>query len=179
MKYFVCLALVFSFLYSGAQSSDFILFKQKNKTIATYFTGTDIRFTATNGAYTEAIITDIKNDSLFLKEYVIRALPTQLGVYILDTSYYYKAIHYNEIKSIGKTGRRFNWSGSGAALMGGGILLTVASGIAYLVDSKKFSPELLGASVGLAGLGFLINKLSGKGSIIGKKYSLVYVKAKQ
>lgn len=178
MKYFLFLTLIISSLFSSAQSSDFILLKQKSRTVATYFPGTDIKYTALNGAYTQAIITDIKNDSLFLKEYVIRALPTQLGVYILDTSFYYKTIHYNEIKAIGKSGRRFNWAGSGAALMGGGILLTVASGISYLVDSKKFSPELLAASAGLAGVGYLLTRVSDAGMVIGKKYSLVYVKAK-
>lgn len=177
MKYFLFLALIISSLSSLAQSSDFILLKQKNRTVATYFPGTDIKYTAVNGVYTQAIITGIKNDSMFLKEYVIRALPTQLGVYILDTSYYYKTIHYNEIKAIGKTGRRFNWAGSGAALMGGGILLTVASGISYLVNSKKFSPELLAASAGLAGVGYLLTRVSDAGMVIGKKYSLVYVKA--
>lgn len=178
MKYFLFLTLIISSLISSAQSSDFILLKQKSRTVATYFPGTDIKYTAVNGVYTQAIITDIKNDSLFLKEYVIRALPTQLGVYILDTSFYYKTIHYNEIKAIGKSGRRFNWSGSGFALMGGGILLTVASGVSYLVDSKKFSPELLAASAGLAGVGYLLTRVSDAGMVIGKKYSLVYVKAK-
>ena len=178
MKYFVSLALLFSSLISAAQSSDFILLKQKSKTIATYFPGTDIKYTAVNGVYTQAIITDIKNDSLFLKEYIIRAIPTQLGVYMLDTSYYYKSIHYNEIKSIGKTGRRFNWAGSGAVLLGGGALLTVASGVVYLVDNKKFSPQLLIASASLAGVGYLLTRVNNAAMVIGKKYSLIYVKAK-
>ncbi len=179
MKFFLCVIILFSALCSLGQSSDFLLFKHKNRTIATYFTGTDIKYTGVNGVYTEAIITNIKNDSLFLKEYVIRVIPTQLGVYMLDTSYYYKTIHYNEIKSIGKTGRRFNWAGSGAALLGGGILLTVASGVVYLADNKKFSPELLAASVGLAGVGYLLTKVNNGGMTVGKKYALVYVKAKE
>lgn len=179
MKFFLCVIILFSALCSLGQSSDFLLFKHKNRTIATYFSGTDIKYTGVNGVYTEAIITNIKNDSLFLKEYVIRAIPTQLGVYMLDTSYYYKNIHYKDIKSIGKTGRRFNWAGSGAALLGGGILLTVASGVVYLADNKKFSPELLAASVGLAGVGYLLTKVNNGGMTVGKKYALVYVKAKE
>jgi hypothetical protein len=61
--------------------------------------------------------------------------------------------------------------------MGGGLLLTIASGVVFLADNKKFSPELLGAAVGLAGLGYLMTRTSGKGMVIGKKYSLVYIKA--
>lgn len=102
---------------------------------------------------------------------------TQLGVYILDTSFYYYQYHYKDIAAIGKTGRRFDWSGSGGALMGGGLLLTIASGVVYLADNKKFSPELLAASVGLAGVGYLLSKSGSKGMVIGKKYSMEYIRA--
>ena len=119
-----------------AQSSDVILLKRHKKTINRYFSGTDIALTTNTGVYLNAQIVKIKNDSLFLRQFDIRQVPTQLGVFILDTvaTYYYK-YHYNQIKAIGKTGRRFNLSGSGASLLGGGILLTLASGVVFLVDS--------------------------------------------
>lgn len=177
MKKLLLLVFVFTTAASFGQASDFILFKKKDRTLKTYFAGGQISFTAVSGAYIEANITAIKNDTLFLKQYIVRQVPTQLGVYVLDTSFYYAQYHYNQILSIGKTGRHFDWGGSGAALMGGGLLLTVASGVVYLADNKKFSPELLGASVGLFGVGYLLSRASGKGMIIGKKYSLVYIKA--
>ncbi len=159
-----------------AQSSDVILLKRNKKTIKRYFAGTDINITTTTGAYINGNITKIKNDTLFLKQFVIRQMPTQLGVYVLDTiaTYYYN-YHYNQIKAIGKTGRRFNLSASAASLLGGGILLTVASGVVYLVDRKNFSPALLIASASLAAIGYVMAKTGGKGIIIGKKYSLVYL----
>jgi len=171
---FLCL---FIYTQTFAQPSDFILLKKNNRTVSTYFAGSNINFTSASGTYIQAIINSINNDTLFLKEYIVRQVPTQLGVYILDTSFYYAQFHYNQIKAIGKTGRRFDLGGSGAALMGGGILLTVASGVVYLADNKKFSPELLAASVGLFGVGYLLSKQSGKGMVIGSKYSLVYIKA--
>lgn len=177
MKKLCCFLFIFFSVVCVAQTADFILLKQKDRTIKTFFTGSPIRFTSTNGVYVEANITAIKNDTLFLQQYVIRQVPTQLGVYVLDTSYYYNQYHYNQIKAIGKSGRRFDVGGSGAALMGGGILLSIASGVVYLADNKKFSPELLAAAVGLTGVGFLLSKQAGKGMMIGKKYSLVYVKA--
>lgn len=177
MKKLLLLFFIIHATTSFAQTGDFILFKHKDRTIKTFFSGSQINFTSVNGAYIEASITAIKNDTLYLKEFIIRQVPTQLGVYILDTSFYYEKYHYRQILSIGKTGRRFDWNGSGAALMGGGMLLTVASGVVFLADNKKFSPELLGAAIGLGGIGYLMSRASGKGMIIGKKYSLVYIKA--
>ena len=159
-----------------AQSSDVILLKRNNKTIKRYFGGTNIDITTNTGAYISGTITKIKSDSLFLKQYVIRQTPTQLGVFVLDTltTYYYQ-YHYNQVKAIGKTGRRFNLSASAASLLGGGLLLTVANGIVYLVDREKFSSSLMIASASLAAIGYIMAKTGGKGMIIGKKYSLVYL----
>jgi hypothetical protein len=177
MKQLLVLLFLFISIYCCAQPSDFILLKKNNRTVSTYFAGGTINFTSVSGTYIEANITSIKKDTLFLQEYIVRQVPTQLGVYVLDTSFYYDQYHYNQIKAIGRTGRHFDLGGSGAALMGGGILLTVASGVVYLADNKNFSPKLLGAAVGLFGVGYLLSKVSGKGIVIGKKYSFVYVKA--
>lgn len=173
------LVFVFTIIVTAvfAQPSDFILFRHKERTVQTFFSGGQIKFTSTNGAYIEANILAIRNDSLYLQQYITSPVMTQLGVYVLDTSFYYSAYHYKQIASIGKSGRRFDWGGSGGALMGGGLLLTVASGVVYLADNKKFSPELLAASVGLFGVGYLLSRSGGKGMAIGKKYSLVYIKA--
>jgi hypothetical protein len=173
----ILLILLFLIGYKTfGQASDVILLKRNNKTIKRYFAGTDIDLTTTTGAYINGNITKIKNDSLFLKVFVIRKTPTQLGVYVLDTvaSYNYK-YHYNQVKAIGKTNRGFSLSASAASLMGGGALLMVASGVVYLADREKFSLPLLIASASLATVGYVMAKTGGKGMIIGKKYSLVYL----
>lgn len=177
MKTLLAIAFVIFAANCFAQQSDFILFKHKERTVQTFFTGGQIKFTSTNGAYIEANILSIKNDSLHLQQYITRPVMTALGYYVLDTSFYYSTYHYNQILSIGRSGRRFDWGGSGGALMGGGLLLAVGSGVVYLADNKKFSPELLAASVGLFGVGYLLSRSAGKGMQIGKKYSLVYIKA--
>ena len=176
MKHLQFIALIFLGFHTIAQSSDVILLKRNNKTIKRFFAGTDIDLTTTTGAFISGNITKIKNDSIFLKQFVIRQVGTQLGVYVLDTvtTYYYK-YHYNQVKAIGKTGRRFNLSASAASLLGGGALLTVASGVVFLADRKNFSSALLIASASLATIGFVMAKTGGKGMIIGKKYSLVYL----
>ena len=170
--------LLFTSAICQAQPSDFIILKKKDKTIRSYYEGTQIEFVTVAGVYKNALITNIRNDSIFLKEYLVRQVVTQFGFYVTDTagsfSYTY---HYRDIKSLGKRQKGFNVAGSGAALLGGGIVLTVASGVVYLADRKKFSPGLLIASVGLAGVGYLMTKAGSKGIVIGKrKYRLEYVK---
>lgn len=177
MKSLLCIIGMFCSAAAFAQASDFILFKKKGITQKTYFAGSSITFTSSTGANISANIMAIKNDSLYLQQYITRPVMTQLGVYVLDTSFYYYQYHYKDIAAIGKTGRRFDWSASGSTLMGGGILLAVASGVIYLADNDKFSPELMAAAVGLTGIGYLLSRSSGKGMAIGKKYSLEYVKA--
>ena len=177
MKIILIIIFIFTTASVSAQASDFILFKKHDRTVKTYFSGSQITFTNNTGANIEANILAIKNDSLFLQQYITRPVTTAMGFYILDTSFYYYQYHYKQIAAIGKTGRHFDWGGSAGVLMGGGLLLTVASGVVYLADNKKFSPELLGASVALFGVGYLLSRTSGKGMVIGKKYSLEYVKA--
>jgi hypothetical protein len=159
-----------------AQHSDFIILKKGSRNIHTYFPGTNIDFVTSNGAYRNALITDIKNDSVFLQEFLIRRAITQLGFYIIDTvgSFRYK-YHYNDIAKIGKQEKKFNWKGSGAALLGGGILITLASGVVYLVDRDKFSPGLMAGAAALGVAGYFMSK-SGKGIVIGKKYRLQYMR---
>lgn len=144
--------------------------------MARYYPGIDIEITTTTNAYISGNITKIKNDTLFLQEFIIRRVPTQLGVFILDTAGSYRYMyHYNQIKAIGKTKTGFNWSASSASLIGGGMLLTLGSGIVYLADRDKFSPQLMAVSASLAALGWVMAKTGGKGIVIGKKYSLVYL----
>ncbi|MFM6925222.1 MAG: hypothetical protein ACKOU7_06935 [Ferruginibacter sp.] len=109
----------------------------------------------------------------------MRYLPTNIGTYIIDTvgSYRYK-YHYNQVAAIGRKEKtNFNVKGSGAALLGGGAVLTLASGIIYVADRKKFSAPLLIASAGLGTLGYFMakGKKHGNAYIIGRKYRLVYM----
>ncbi len=178
MKSFLSILLFIS-TESWSQSADFIQLKKHNKTIATYYSGSHIAFTAESGAFIEATINGIKNDTLYLQQFIIRYLPTTIGTYIIDTagSYHYK-YHYKQVVAIGQKEKSgFNTKGSGAALLSGGILITLGSGVVYLADRKKFSAPLLLASVGLGTLGYFMakGKKRGSGMPIGKKYKLVYM----
>ncbi len=176
MKFLLPVFLLFN-LVCNAQHADFLLVKKKGKTLQTIFAGRDISFVTTSNAYINAHLNGIANDSLFLQEFIVLRLPTTIGTYILDTvgSYHYK-FHYNQIAALDKKPQRgFNKTGSGASLFGGGVVLTLASGIIYLIDKKNFSPKLLIAAAGLGTFGYFLVKSGGKGIVIGKKYQLQYM----
>ena len=179
MKKLIFLLFTIIFVCAAhAQSGDFIVVKKKNRTIATYFPGYNIQFVATNGAYRDAKINKIENDTLYLQEFVIYKVPTNFGGFILDTagSYRYK-YHYNQIHSFGPPKQKgFSLSGSGASLMGGGLLLMLGSGVVYVADREKFSSNLLIGAAALSGLGYLLSKAGSKAVIMGKRnYHVVYM----
>ncbi len=176
MKYLLPIFLFFTFS-TYAQSADFLQVKKRGKTIKTIFAGNDISITTESGAFIYAYLKGIKSDSIFLQEFVIRFTPTTIGTYIKDTvgSFKYQ-YHYKDIKGLGKIKQSgFDTKGSGASLFGGGVVLSIASGIVYLVDRNKFSPALLYAGLGLGTAGYFLAKTSGKGTTFGKKYKLLYM----
>ncbi len=166
--------------FSKAQSSDILILKKNLRTIKTFFPGNEINFTTASGFY-NGIITLINRDTVFLIQYDIRQRPSNLGVYFLDTVATYRyGINYKQITAFNKdNNKKFNRSGSGGALFGGGILLTTV-GLGTWIFSKPdtryyASPYLIGGAALLAGIGYLIIKSGSKGLQIGKKYSLEYV----
>ena len=179
MRYLLILLLFIIPCCVYAQPSDFIALKKKGKTVRSYFSGTHIEFITSTGAYRNALINRIYNDTLYLQEFEVRILPTTFGTYIRDTvgSYRFR-YHYNQVASLGPKKQKFNWSGSGASLMGGGMLLILGSGVVYLADKNNFSPNLLGAAAALTFVGYLMNKSGSKGIVPGKRnYSFEYIDA--
>lgn len=177
MKLLFCFLLI-TYLKAGAQQADFIIIKKHNKTIASYYSGMNIAFTAQSGANIDALINGIKDDTLYLQQFIVQYIPTTIGTIIIDTvgSYRYK-YHYNQIAAFGKPeNKNFNVRGSGAALLGGGALLAIGSGVVYLADRQKFSAPILLTSLGLGTLGYFLAKgKKSKGITIGKKYKIVYM----
>jgi hypothetical protein len=181
-----CLVLIFTFLffYSGSsQPSDILILKKHDHTLKTFFPGNQITFNTATAAYS-AIITSLKHDSLFLTQYDIRQIPTSLGVYVVDTIAAYPfSVNYKEITAFDKSNRnKFDWSASGGALFGGGLLLTTVGLGTWLFtkpNSQYYaSPYLVGGAAFLALVGYLLVKADSKGLKLGKKYSLEYIRVK-
>ncbi len=161
-----------------AQGSDFLLLKKGDRTLRHYLAGQHIEFTSSTGAYHNALITNIKNDSVFLQEFLIQRIPTTYGGFIIDTAGSFRFVYnYRDILYLGRIERKnFNVAGSGGALLGGGTLLTLASAVVWVVDRESFSPVLMASGAGLAGLGYLMSRAGSKPITIGKKkYRLEYL----
>jgi hypothetical protein len=161
-----------------SQPSDFLLLKKHDKTIASFYRGTDISIITTSGVELTAEIRAIKNDSIFLTQYIVRRTPTDIGEEIIDTtgSYPYQ-FNFNEIKSVVLPRRHFNLFSSGASLFGGGVVLVVVSGAIYVADRDNFSPALMVAGGVLAAAGYFLARKDNTSATLGKKYKLVYIEA--
>jgi len=145
-----------AFFLARSQSSDLLILKKNERTLQTFFPGNEIIF-STSTRYYDAYIQSINHDSLFLIQY--------------------------DVTGLGKYGnKKFDWSGSGGALLGGGILLTTV-GLGTWIFTKPntqyyASPYLVGGAALLAGIGYLLAKSNGKKMALGKKYSLEYIPVK-
>ncbi len=176
--------LIFSItIPSFAQQGDFIILKKNQRTIKTLFAGSPVSFTTATGTYSGKI-NRIEKDTLFVIQYYIRKVFTNLGVYMIDTiSSTQTPFHYKEVTSINKQPSGFNWAGSGGSLLGGGILLTTV-GLGTWVFTKPgtqyhASKKLVIGSAILTGAVYLLTTQK-KGIIkINKKYILVYINTKK
>lgn len=182
MRYlFMISFILFSSCVVHAQS-DLLVLKKNGRTIETFFPGSEIYFSTVDRNY-NAYVTSIERDSIFLVQYDIRKQYTNLGVYILDTVGQYRyGVDYKQVTGFLKDRGNFV-SGSGGALMGGGVVLATA-GLATWVLAKPNTryyarPELVIGAAALAGIGYLMTKTgNGKTMRLGKKYSLHYIKVK-
>jgi len=174
------LSVLFCTLSFG--QTDFIVVKKKDHTLKTLFAGSEISFT-TSLRYYSGHIYAIKKDSIYLSEYDVRQVLTNLGVYILDTvATYHSAIYYRDILKIQNKRNGFNFGASGASLLGGGILLTTIGLGTWLFtkpgDQYHASPKLVIGSAILGAAGYILLKLNGSNYPIGKKYQLQYIRTK-
>lgn len=168
---------ILMYCHTSFAQGDFILLKKHNKTVKRIFQGDQFSFSTNSGVYKEGLISKIQNDSIYIKQFVVKQIPTTIGTYILDTAGSLKFVYnYKDINTIGEKPKGFNLSAGGYTLMGGSVLLILGSGVVYLADRDKFSPELLIGSAILGGVGFLLTKIGSKGIVIGKRgYRLQYM----
>jgi hypothetical protein len=166
-----------------AQTGDMIVIKKNEQTIKTFMKGLYASFKTTSGNWVNAYIYDLRNDSIFFKDVIVRQMPTQWGVYRMDTmATVIRGLHYEEIASIPKRNESFSFIKNGTLFMIGGAgyvgLNVVNSAILkYPVLDKRNIPGLV-AGAGVFGIGKLMQKLHKNIITVGKKYTLHYIKLK-
>jgi len=166
-----------------SQVSDFIKVKKRNnRTLKTFFPGSIISCQTVYGNYIGGVITAIKNDSVFVREFDVRAIPNQWGVARVDTlATYIAGIHYKDIETVVfKNHDSFGFVTNGSLLMIGGLGyagLNLVNG-KYLKQPVTDPANLrsLGISLGVAGTGYLLSHLRKINNKNGKRYIVEYVR---
>ncbi|MEO6681477.1 MAG: hypothetical protein ABIN48_01510 [Ginsengibacter sp.] len=146
----------------------------------TFYPGSEIQFT-THFRYYDARITKILNDSVYLVQYDVKRIPLMSSGVILDTAgTFHFGVNYQDILSIENDRKGFDWGASGAGLFGGGVVLTTAGLITWVFakpNTRYYArPELVVAGVAFAAVGYLLMKTGNRKTVIGKKYSLNYIR---
>lgn len=175
--------LLLTSIASWAQMSDFISLKRaNNRHITSFFKGSRIEFQHVNGVQINGTVEDVRNDSLFVRQWQIVSYITQLGTSKVDTlgSMIY-GLHYKEIFQIHHN-KKESWGfvKNGSIFMIGGVgygVLNVINGL-YRKESlgDKENLQSLAIAGAVAGGGFLLNRLHKYRERKGKNYKILYVK---
>jgi hypothetical protein len=182
IKMLLVVCLCFGVRDAFTQAGDFIVIRKKDQTIRTFFNGSVMRFSTVNGEWFDGRVVDIKNDSLFFREVVVRQVPTPWGVSRLDTmTTYIRKVHYSDIAAIPRRSESFGYIKNGTLLMIGGAgymaLNTVNSAYQhYPLFGRDNLPGLI-AAAGVFAIGKTMHKLHKPYLVIGKKYTVRYIKA--
>lgn len=160
-----------------------IVIKKNGQSVKTLIKGLYATFKTTTGDWVNAYIYDVKNDSLFFKDIIVRQVPTQWGVPKMDTmATIIRGLHFQDIASVPKRREPFSFIRNGTLFMIGGagyVGLNVANSaiLHYPVFGKDNLPGLaIGA--GVFGIGKLMQKLHKDVITVGKKYTIHYIKLK-
>jgi hypothetical protein len=165
-----------------SQVSDFIKVKKRNnRTLKTFFPGSLISCQTVYGNFIAGVVNAVRNDSVFVKQFDVRAVPNQWGVASVDTLGSYEVgIYYKDIETVVfQSHDSFGFIKNGSLLIIGGLgyaALNLVNG-KYLKQSITDRENLksLGISLGVAGVGYLLNRLHKINNRNGRRYVIEYV----
>ena len=170
------------------QQSDFIVVKKhNNKTLKTYYAGSFITAETFSGFRLNGFISEIRNDSIIMKQTITTLVNTDFGQK-LDTVVYnvgvdYREIKRFEIKASDLAGRKKGFlqvTGPKLLIIGGvGYIILELVNTAYRGDNLSDGNTLTNIAIAgaVAATGFLWNHIDNNRDRVGGKYKAVYVKA--
>jgi hypothetical protein len=190
MKKIILLIIILSgTLLSFSQQSDFIVLKKRNnRTVKTFYTGSFISGQTYNGFNINGFITDIRNDSIFIRQEQTQAVPTEFGS-TLDTIVFTVGIDYREIMRFNYT-KKYKWGGKRGfvqvaipkIMMLGGVGFIVLESVNTIYRKESFNESgklaSLGIAAGIAVAGYMWQHIQDKSNKAGGKYKVVYIKIK-
>ncbi len=179
MRILFGLFFIFLFGFSCMAQSDLLVLKKNGKTRQSFYPGAEMHFT-TDLRYYEAKISSIQNDSVYFVQYDIRRIPLTSGKVIIDTvGTFHFGLNYQDILTLEKKRRGFDWAASGAGLFGGGVVITTAGLISWVFarpNTRYYArPEFVIAGAAFAAVGYLLMKTGNRKKVMGKKYTLNYI----
>ncbi|MDI3320141.1 hypothetical protein [Pinibacter soli] len=176
-KIILLISFAFSTMMASAQSDFIVVKKRNNRTVKTFMPGSTITITTFQDYVLTGPVDTIRDDSIFVRMYNIRVMPTQFGTTIIDTAgSNVRGVNYKDIQKI-DVGKKesFVFIKNGTLFMIGGlgyIALHLING-AYLHESPN------GASIAIAGgvaaAGFIMNRIYHSRKKHGKLYKIEYI----
>jgi hypothetical protein len=168
---------------SLAQVSDFITVKKKNdRTVKSYFPGSPIVCETYSGNFFNGYVEAVRNDSVFIKQYDIRPIPSMWGVSKIDTvATYITGVHYKNIRMmIFEQRKSFGFIRSGTIFIIGGLgyagLNLINGGYLNEPVMSNDNRRKLGIAAGVAAGGFLLKYFSNRSRRNHKKYRIEYIR---
>jgi len=165
-------------LQSNAQPSDFLsLHNKSDLTVKTFLPGSSIVFGDVSGQTTSGIIKKMMHDSLFVEQYDLRRAYDRWGFSVIDTvTRFILKYHYKDIKWIIKPSQSFVFIRNGSIFMIGGAAYTFLHLFNSINKKEPINGITVATSIGVATFGWILHKLYKPYYLIGKKYSLIYIK---
>jgi hypothetical protein len=166
----------------GAQVSDYISVRKPNgRTVKNFMAGLPIIFETKTGTRLDGWIKEVRNDSIVMREYIVRKVMTNWGVFVLDTAgSLLHAVHFKDIGRIRiKQKQNFILRRTDDLLLAGGAgyLLLNLLNCGYLNESSSKSNNLrkLSMATGAIGLGMLWHRLFGDKEYTTRRHRILYI----
>ena len=155
--------------------------KKNGKNIKTFTRGSIIKFYATDGSYVDGHIDMIRDDSLFITSYDVRAVPNRWGVNTIDTlATYHSAYDFREFGSVRISDRtKLSAVSLDKLLMdaGAGYFILNLVNSDYLKEPFGTSKNIatLAISAGVFGTGLFLHTVKKDRRFSGRRHKIVYI----
>lgn len=182
------ITVLFSSLLTLSQQSDFIVLKKwNNRTIKTFYTGSFISAQTHRGFNINGFITDIRNDSVFIRQEERQLVHTDFGL-TLDTVRFSIGIDYREISRFNYT-KQYKWGGKRGfvqvalpkIMMIGGVGFILLESVNTIYRKESFNEDgklvALGVAASVAVAGYLWEHMQDQRNKAGGRFKVVYIKA--